>query len=96
MLDRLIPFIRNKYVIAIFVSGMWMLFFDRYNLLSQRRMSYKIEQLRKDKAMYEKGIARIDYERDKLFNNQEELERFARERYWMKRKNEDVYLIIEE
>jgi cell division protein FtsB len=92
----ILKILRDKYVIVLLVAGLWMLFFDRYNLFSQAKMRNQISQLNADKAYYEKGIHDLDYEADKLFNDPEELEKFARERYLMKKRNEDVFVVMEE
>ena len=73
-----------------------MVFFDRYNLISQYKMKEQIKQLQKDEVHYQKSIEKLDFEADRLFNDQEELEKFAREKYYMKKPGEDIYVIVEE
>lgn len=85
----------TKYVIVLLVASVWMLLFDRYDLRSQQRVQAQIERLAQDRAHYQQAIHALDYEVDQLFTDAEELERFARERYHMKRPNEDVYVVVE-
>ncbi|TAE45974.1 MAG: septum formation initiator family protein [Bacteroidetes bacterium] len=84
-----------KYLAVIAAAAVWMVFFDRYNLVSRQKLQTQIEQLKKDEAHYRTSIEAIDYEHDQIFSDREELERFAREQYHLKRANEDVYLITE-
>ena len=69
-----------------------MVFFDRYNLISQYKMKEQIKQLQKDEVHYQKSIEKLDFEADRLFNDQEELEKFAREKYFMKKDEEEIFL----
>jgi cell division protein FtsB len=85
----------TKYVIVLLIAGIWMVFFDRYNLLSQYRMKQQIERLKQDESHYQQAIQSVDYEEDKVFSDREELERFAREKYYMRRSGEDVFVITE-
>jgi cell division protein FtsB len=85
----------TKYVLVLLSATVWMLFFDRYNLHSQQRVQNQIERLQQDRDHYQQAIHALDYEVDQLFTDAEELERFARERYYMKRPNEDVYVVVE-
>jgi cell division protein FtsB len=84
----------TKYLIVLMIAAVWMLFFDRYNLRSQQQVEAQIERLEQDRAHYQQAINALDYEVDQLFTDAEELERFARERYHMKRPNEDVYVVV--
>lgn len=59
-------------------------------------MKEQIKQLQKDEVHYQKSIEKLDFEADRLFNDQEELEKFAREKYYMKKPGEDIYVIVEE
>lgn len=96
MKQRLLDIITNKYLLVLLVAGSWMLFFDRYDVLSQLKMERKIQQLKSDEAHYRTRIESLDYERERLFQDGEELERFAREQYQMKRRNEDVFVVVTE
>lgn len=96
MKKRLLDILTNKYFLVLVFSGTWMLFFDRYNVISQIKMKRKVEQLKSDAAHYRSRIESLDYERERLFSDGEELERFAREQYQMKHRNEDVFVIVQE
>ncbi|MCB0835052.1 MAG: septum formation initiator family protein [Bacteroidetes bacterium] len=94
--NKLLKFFTSRYFWVLLFAGVWMVFFDRYNLISQYKMKEQIKQLQKDEVHYQKSIEKLDFEADRLFNDQEELEKFAREKYYMKKPGEDIYVIVEE
>lgn len=85
----------TKYFLVFIFAAVWMVFFDRFNLLSQMKVRKQITELQADAKFYEEGIERLDFEREQMFTNREELERFARERYLMRKPGEDVFVVVE-
>lgn len=85
-------FFSNKYVLisAFFIA--WMLFLDNYSYWDQRVLDKQIEELETNKKYYQDEIHK-DEEKIKLLNNSDEVERYAREKYYMKRDSEDIYII---
>ncbi|WP_342665062.1 MULTISPECIES: septum formation initiator family protein [Sporocytophaga] len=73
-----------------------MIFFDSNDFINQFRASRKIKDLESQKTFYEEKIEEVKKEREAFLNNPKELERFARENYLMKKKNEDVFIIVDE
>ena len=59
-------------------------------------MHGQLKELEGEKEFYEQKIREVEQEREQLLTDTEALEKFAREKYLMKKDNEDVYLIIEE
>ncbi len=96
MLKRLPPLFRNFYVVAFFLFLIWMIFLDSNDLINRYRMSRKIEALENEKAYYKERIAEVEKDRTELTTNRELLEKFAREKYLMKKKTEDIFIIQEE
>ncbi|MEM6632647.1 MAG: septum formation initiator family protein [Bacteroidota bacterium] len=94
-MSRLKNLLRNKYFLVLLLASVWIVFFDNYNLRAQLKMTQRIEQLEHDKLHYQEKIEALDFERDQLFSNPEELERFAREHYFMKKRGEEVFIIGE-
>lgn len=86
-------FLSKTHLLILVFACVWMVFFDRYNLKSQFNMRQQIVELEQDKAFYIKSIEKVDYEYDKLFNSPEALEQYAREKYFMKRSDEDVFVV---
>jgi len=82
----------NIYALIGLFFVIWMVFLDTNSLLIYLNLERKLSDLERQKAVLERDI-----EKDKKtllqLNDSVELERYARERYFMKRKNEDVYLI---
>jgi len=73
-----------------------MLFFDANDFISQYRLKSKLKNLKDQKHYYIKKIEEVKKDREELLNNPELLEKFAREKYLMKKKGEDVFVIVEE
>ena len=84
----------NKYVVAILVFAVWMLFFDSNNMFSQMKKRGELRKLRSTKAYYEKEIEANEKLTKDLRYKKSKLEEFGREEYLMKRDNEDIFLVI--
>ena len=70
-----------------------MVFFDSNDLIMQFRLRRKLKSLEEQKVYYLKKIEEVKKDREELFGNSESLEKYAREKYFMRRKGEDVYII---
>ena len=92
---RIFPYIRNKFVITTALFIVWVVFFDQYNLVSRVRNNQKLNQLEKEKQHYIGDIADNKRMLNELKGDKETLEKFAREQYLMKKKDEDIYIVIE-
>ena len=90
------PALKNKYVITISVFAIWMLFFDQNNLVDRMRMSSEIRQLEDDREYYIDQIEKDSTRFHELTTDKDNLEKYAREQFLMKKKNEDVFVVIEE
>lgn len=86
----------TKYFLVLLIAGVWMLFFDRYNLRSQYRMQNRIERLQEDLVYYQQALGTLEAEQARLASDPEALERYAREKYFMKKANEEVFVVVEE
>ncbi len=94
--NRLFRILSNKYLLAFLIILVWVLFFDGNNLISRFRILSEIRQLRQQKKYYREEIRINEDIRDALLHDIDQVEKFGRETYLMKRDNEDIYLIIEE
>ena len=90
------PWLKNKYVLTISVFAIWMLFFDQNNVVDRLRMSSEIRELEADREYYLEQIAIDSARLHELTTDKENLEKYAREQFLMKKNNEDVFVIIEE
>jgi cell division protein FtsB len=95
-MKRLIELFRNKYFLCAFAFVVWMLFFDRNDMLSQYEYSSEVAKLKEEKAFYEKETNQVKKDLKELTSNLKMAEKFAREKYFMKKDNEDVFVIVEE
>ena len=90
------PWLRNKYILTIAVFTIWMLFFDQNNVVDRIRMGTEIRQLENDREYYLEQIQKDSARLHELTTNRENLEKYAREQFLMKKSNEDVFVVIEE
>ena len=95
-LSQLPNYARNFYFLVGIFFVVWMVFFDSNSFISQYRLSAKLNELKGQKAYYQEKINEVNEERQALFSNPQQLEKFARENYRMKKKTEDLYVIVEE
>ncbi len=95
-MNRLLNLLKNKYFIASLAFVIWMLFFDRNDVVSQYDYRTQVKKLEEEKEFYNKEIAAVEKDLNDLTTDKAKLEKFARERYLMKRDNEDVFVIVEE
>lgn len=89
------PYLKNKYIITIAVFGVWLMFFDQNNLWDKMKLKSRINHLEKQKQHYEVEIEQNERKLSEIQESAESLEKFAREEYLMKRKNEDIFIIVE-
>lgn len=73
-----------------------MLFFDQHDFISQLQLQSELKQYQEDKEYYRKRITETEQDLNELLTNEDNLEKFAREKYLMKKDNEDVFVIVEE
>jgi len=85
------PF-KNLYVLIFAVFAVWMLFFDANSWLIHRDLNADIDDLEEEKTYYQKEIHK-DKKDIKELSTEEGIERLAREKYYMKKANEDIYII---
>ncbi len=96
LLTRIPPILKNKYLLTATGFMIWMLFFDERDFITTFfRQRQELKQLEKSEKYYNKQIATTKTELDKLRSNPALVEKYAREKYLMKRDNEDLFLIRE-
>ena len=86
----------NKYFLSTFSFVLWMMFIDQYTLFTQWDKYSQIKNLETQIKYYDEAILKTNEEKDALFGNLENLEKFARETYWMKKSNEDLFILYNE
>ena len=93
LIDKIPNYLKNKYLIAIVLFIVWITFFDNFNLIKQSKIKKNIKQLEKNKKFYIQEITKDSSEYYDLLNDAEKREKFAREKFLMKKEDEDVYII---
>jgi cell division protein DivIC len=93
-LIRIPRFLRSFYFITGLAFLVWMLLFDANDLLKQYEMYSKYRELQEQKEYYVGKIEEVKQDRAELLSSPEMLEKFAREKYVMKRPGEDVFLLV--
>jgi cell division protein DivIC len=85
-------FISNKYVWVLLLFSSWLLFLDNYSYFDHRILNKQINELEVNKKYYQEEIKK-DQANIKQLNNTEQTEKYAREKYYMKKDSEDIYII---
>ncbi len=94
ILDRIPSWLKNKYLLTAAGFAVWMLFFDDRDLMTTHfRHPEELKMLEQSKKYYEQQITSTRLELDQLKSNPALLEKYAREKYLMKRDNEDLFLV---
>lgn len=93
MLSRIPSWLKSKYVLTSIAFVLWILFFDRNDIFTQMERARDLRALEKSKAYYTQQIALTKKELEQLNTSPAALEKFAREKFFMKKDNEDVFLI---
>lgn len=87
-----VDIITNRFFLVTLFFLLWMIFFDTYSYFSHRDIDQEIKKLEENKVYYSTEIDQ-DMKQIKKLNKMEEVEKYAREKYFMKRDNEDIYII---
>jgi len=95
MFRKILLLIKNKFVITLVLFFVWMIFFDKNNILTQIELRRNLHQYQKEKQFYLQQIAADSEATYDLMSDSSHLEKFARERYYMKKDSEDVFLMIQ-
>jgi len=96
MIDKLPRFTRNFFFISGLFFLVWMMFFYSNDIYSQYMLSKKLSTLEEQKEYYQEKIIEVKEDREELLSDEVMLEKFAREKYLMKRPTEDIYILVEE
>ncbi len=96
MMKKAIGLFGNMYFLAAAVFVVWMMFFDRNDLMSQYEYYSQRNKLREERDFYIRETEKVRKDLNELTTDRGKLEKFAREKYLMRKDNEDVYVIIPE
>ena len=88
--------LRNKFILLFLGYFVYLLFFNQNTLWSQVKLAMQLHDLNKEEKYYTKEIVKVKQEQKELFSGIDQMEKYARENYWMKRDSEDLYIFVEE
>lgn len=88
----ILKFLGNRYVIVLAFFLVWMLFLDNYSYMEHRILNSQLDELEDNKKYYQDEIKK-DQENIKNLKNPDQIEKYAREKYFMKKDSEDIYII---
>jgi cell division protein DivIC len=93
-LDKIPSWLKNKYVLTFFCFAVWILFIDDRDFVTTHfRHQNELHKLEARKVYFEEQILIVRKELDQLKSNPATLEKYAREKYMMKRDNEDLFIV---
>lgn len=92
--DRLPAWMKNRYVITVIVFLVWIILLDPNNLISRAREIRNLNRLEREKEYYTERIEEDRRKLNELRTSNENLEKYAREQYRMKRPDEDLFIIV--
>jgi cell division protein FtsB len=95
-MKKIISALKNKYILTVIILAVWVLFFDKNDLKTQIEFKKQVKQLEEERNYYAKENTEVSRELKELTTNRKTIEKFAREKYYMKRDNEDIFVIVEE
>jgi cell division protein FtsB len=85
--------LKNKFFIAFAAFIIWIAFLDKTNLMYQYQFQSEVNKLENQKEFFIQEIKQTREEQQELLSSPEKLEKFAREKYYMKKDNEDLFII---
>lgn len=95
-MKKAVNILKNKYLITIVGLTVWVIFFDKNDLKTQLELRSEVKKLEEERNYFAREINSITSDIKELYTNPKTLEKFAREKYLMKRDNEDIFVIVEE
>lgn len=95
LLNHIPAWLKNKYFLSLTGFIVWMLFFDPRDIFTQAERTRELKNLQSSKRHYEEQIAAEQFELQQLKNDPGTVEKYAREKYLMKKENEDIFIISE-
>lgn len=96
MIRKIPPYLKNKYSLTVIVFVFWLTFFDQNNWIMQLQNKMELWELEDEKEYYLAEIENTKKDLKELTSDLNNLERFAREKYLMKRDNEEVFVFVSE
>ena len=93
---KLPKLLKNKYAWSLMAFAVWLTFFDQNNLITQIQYRMELAKLEDEQRFYQQEINKVHEDLNELESNPKSLEKFAREKYFMKKENEELFVLVEE
>lgn len=94
VIERIPPIFKNFYVLSTLFFVVWLAFVDSNDLFLQTQLSSKKADLEEQRQFYQDKILEVKNDQAALSNNPDLLEKLAREKYLMKKPNEDLFIVV--
>jgi cell division protein FtsB len=91
--DKIPHWGKNRYSLTVFALVIWMIFFDSRDVFMMYKLKKELNTIRQEKEYFEKEIEVTRADLDNLLNDNDKIERYAREKYLMKNANEEIFVI---
>jgi len=92
MINKIPHWLKNRYAFSIIAFLIWVAFVDQNNIMTQYSYHSQLKSLESEKEYFRKAIEKTSKELDELTKNPATLEKFARENYYMKKDNEEIFV----
>jgi cell division protein FtsB len=87
--------VRNKFLVAIILFFAWIVFFDENSIVYHQRNRHRLNEMNEQKEYYREKIKEDRQKLEDLNSGTGDLEKFAREQYFMSKPDEDVFIVVE-
>lgn len=94
--NRIPHFLKNKYAVTILLFIVWLTFFDKNDFFTQYQYRKQLKSLETDRDYFKTAIEQTKKDLNELASSPSSLEKFAREKYLMKKDDEDIFVLVEE
>ncbi|MBY0067263.1 MULTISPECIES: FtsB family cell division protein [Empedobacter] len=93
---RVFKFVWNRYFVLTVAFAVWMIFFDQNSFFVHRELDKQIKLLEVDQQYYQEHLDTESEKLNQLNSNPAEIERIAREKHFLKKDDEDIFIIQQE
>lgn len=90
---KILAYLKNKYIIAVLVFLVLIIFYDRNDIFVQLDRAKQVNALHQSKAFYEQEIEKTNKELNALESSDNAVQRYAREHFFMKKDNEEIFIV---
>lgn len=94
--ERVLPHFRGFYRLTLTGWVLWMLFVDDNRLGVVWSNYMKLKELEREKEYYQEQVIQVRREQKEVMGNLKQIEKWAREKYYMRKPTEEVYIIVNE